>query len=144
MKYLIALAVLVVIGTLAFSSEEVEATPTSELPLVMGDSFMQPNMVYIPSLGKPYYDILSQYDWCIDTAYKIMRCESSLDPNAVNVNHRTRDYSIGLMQINLYGNLSSIRPDREWLLIPENNIDYAYIIYQKQGWNAWRNCYRQI
>jgi hypothetical protein len=144
MKYLIALAVLVIIGTLAFNSREVEATPTSELPLVMGNSFMQPNMVYIPSLGKPYYDLVSQYDWCVDTAYKIMGCESSLNPNAINVNHRTLDYSVGLFQVNLYGNLSSVRPSKEWLLVPENNIEYAYQIWLKQGYSAWRNCYRQI
>lgn len=91
-----------------------------------------------------YYRIIKQYDWDADLMYKIMYCESSGNPNAHNLNHRTRDNSVGLFQINLYGNLANTRPSKEWLIIPENNISYAYKVWKSQGYNAWRNCYRKV
>ncbi len=94
-----------------------------------------------------YYDLISRYDWDADSAYKIMMCESSGNPNANNFNHRTRDNSFGLFQINLYGNLANDRPSAEWLKVPENNIAYAYELYVKEGrrfgtTGGWFNCAR--
>ena len=89
------------------------------------------------SSSKSVRELINQYDWDSDLAYAIMMAESGGDPTAVNLNHNTADYSIGLFQINLYGYLSDGRPPREWLECPENNIDYAYRIYQRDGWTAW-------
>jgi hypothetical protein len=86
--------------------------------------------------------LIASYDWDYATAYRIMICESGRNPEALNDNPNTRDYSVGLFQINLYGNLRNTRPDEDWLRVPENNISYAYIIYQEQGWFAWLNCYK--
>lgn len=93
----------------------------------------------------PYYNLISQYDWNIESACKIMMCESSGDSSAYNLNHRTKDNSHGLFQINTYGSLKSERPSREWLLVPENNISYAYKIYIQEGrrfgtTRGWYNC----
>ena len=87
-------------------------------------------------------DILKQYNWNVDTAYRIMMCESGGNPLAHNHNHSTRDDSWGLFQINLFGSLKDSRPSSEWLVIPANNIDYAYNMYKRSGWTPWRNCSR--
>lgn len=72
-----------------------------------------------------------------EKALEIAKCESGLNPSAINDNPKTGDYSVGLFQINLYGDLAKERPSREWLLIPENNIQFAYELYLKRGWGAW-------
>ena len=70
-------------------------------------------------------------------ALDVAKCESGLNPLAVNNNPKTRDFSVGLFQINLYGDLAKKRPAKEWLLIPENNIKYAYEMYLRSGWSPW-------
>ena len=70
-------------------------------------------------------------------ALRIAICESGLNPNALNDNPRTSDYSVGLFQINLYGELAKSRPSEEWLRVPENNVAYAYEMYQRSGWTPW-------
>jgi len=86
--------------------------------------------------------LVNQYDWDTDKALKILFCESGGNPEAINLKHETRDYSIGLFQINLYGSLANERPSKEWLLVPENNIEYAYSIYERAGGfeNDWVKC----
>jgi hypothetical protein len=81
----------------------------------------------------------------VDNALKIIQCESGGNANAHNFNHRTRDNSHGLFQINNYGNLAHERPSREWLIIPENNVSYAYKLYLQEGGRfgttgGWFNC----
>ena len=84
-----------------------------------------------------YRELICSYGWNCNVAYAVMMAESGGNSNIVNFNHNTKDYSVGLFQINLYGNLALERPSEEWLKNPENNIEYAYKIYQKDGWNAW-------
>ncbi len=91
-----------------------------------------------------YYEIIDKYDWNTQIAYEIMKCESSKDPEAWNKNHRTGDNSWGLFQINIYGYLEDNRPPAEWLVVPENNIQYAYELYEKDGWKPWTNCYNLV
>ncbi len=75
-----------------------------------------------------------------DNALRIMECESHGDENAIGDGHLTfwrngKEYgsSYGLFQIrNLPG-----RPAPEWLLVPENNVQYAYKLYQASKWNPW-------
>lgn len=70
-------------------------------------------------------------------AIQIARCESGLRPDALNDNPRTRDYSVGVFQINLYGNLSKTRPSEEWLKNYQNNISYAHEMYLRSGFGPW-------
>ena len=76
---------------------------------------------------------LSKYDWHQGDAYKIMFQESSNDPSKINNNPATGDYSVGCMQINLIGAMRATRPAESWLLLPENNVKYAYQMYVAQG-----------
>lgn len=126
---------------------ENDISQTSDIVLLQGNTLLANNF-YVP---KPqilathidYFYLLDQYDWDSNLMYRIMLCESSGNPNAHNFSHRTRDDSWGLLQVNRYGALANIRPSAEWLKIPANNIEYAYSIWERQGYNAWRNCYRQ-
>ncbi len=78
-----------------------------------------------------------------EKALKIARCESQLNHLAVGdhkiayVKHG-KEYgkSYGIFQIrSLPG-----RPEPAELFNAEFNIEYAYQVYQKQGWEAWRWC----
>jgi len=73
----------------------------------------------------------------VNNALAVMKGESGGNPNSINDNPRTRDYSVGLFQINLYGKLAKSRPSEAWLLIPENNIAYASRVWKNQGWTPW-------
>lgn len=71
---------------------------------------------------------------------EIAYAESRLNPNAVNDNPATGDYSIGLFQVNLFGKLADHRPSKEWLLVPENNVKYAKQLYAERGFSHWSVC----
>ena len=85
-------------------------------------------------------EMLQKFDWDADIAWSVMNCESNGNPIAHNFSVETRDDSWGLFQINLYGDLATKRPSPEWLVIPENNINYAFQLYQQGGWEHWKNC----
>ena len=82
-------------------------------------------------------EILQKYGWNSELAFNVMDCESGGNPLAHNFSNITRDDSWGLFQINLYGKLKEKRPSPEWLVIPENNIKFAYELYLKKGWIPW-------
>ena len=88
--------------------------------------------------------MIRSYDWDYETAYAVMLCESGGDNKAVNDNPATKDRSIGLYQINLFGENALTRPDEEWLKNPANNIAYAYYLYQDGGWSHWQQCYNKV
>ena len=87
-----------------------------------------------------YRPLVEQYDWNVDVVLNIMRAESGCSPKALNNNSKTKDHSVGLMQINTYGSLSSDRPNPEHLFLPENNIAYAYELYKNGGYRHWSVC----
>lgn len=88
-----------------------------------------------------------------ELALAIAKAESGLNPKAMNTNSNTGDYSIGIFQINLIGNLFDGRLKRarhlgytgegtrealtEWLQDEDNNINYAYSMSRTNGWSAW-------
>lgn len=97
--------------------------------------------------------ILSKFGGEGELALAIAKAESGLDPLAMNTNAKTGDYSIGLYQINLIGELFEGRLKRarylgyeeeptrealaEWLQDEDNNIEYAYSMSRTNGWIAW-------
>jgi len=79
-----------------------------------------------------------------DNALKIADCESGFRPDRVNDNPKTKDYSIGLFQINLFGDLAKTRPSEQALKDPETNILWAKKIFDDRGGfaGAWSVCSR--
>jgi len=111
--------------------------------LVQRDTYAIKGQVYAVKTDY-YYELISQYDdWNSTIMYRIMECESKGNPEAHNFSHRTKDDSWGLFQINRYGKLS-YRPSAEWLKVPENNVEYAYEIFKKQSYGAWKSCYQSV
>ena len=86
-------------------------------------------------------DLVNEYPlWNTEKVVDIAFCESSFRPQVVNDNPTTGDYSIGLMQINIMGSLAKNRPSEEELKDPKKNIEFAYTLWQQQGYSAWKNC----
>lgn len=112
-----------IIGILLSTNPLKAESPTAELPKTTSCDY--------------YKSLIRQYDWNDDIAIKIMMAESGCNANALNNNPRTGDYSVGLMQINIIGNLSKERPSEAYLRDPRNNIAYAYKLYTVSGFRAW-------
>ena len=104
--------------------------------------FVKPQVLGTKKSEKcPYYELIAQYEWNTDVACAVMKYESRYDPEAHFFSHNTKDNSYGLFQINLYGDLAKERPSAEWLLVPENNAQYAYELWKKYGWKPWGVCH---
>ena len=101
-------------------------------------------VVYVPDFTTK--DGIEAYirskDWHDDDlAVRIAICESSLVPTAYN--GKGRDNSVGIFQINLYGSLAKSRPSKEVLFSAKENIDYAFYMYQKEGFKPW-TCLKKV
>lgn len=69
-------------------------------------------------------------------AIAIVRCESTFDPHATHRNRNgTVDY--GLFQINSGGTLQSLGLNAAEALDWQANIDAAYRLFRKRGWQPW-------
>lgn len=95
----------------------------------------------------------------LETAFRVVRAESGGRPGALNPNAKTGDYSLGLFQVNMIGNLGKRRNESylktygdigytgpESLYNPEINARIAYDI-SKSGtkWtNAWVNTSKKL
>ena len=145
MKYLlvILLVVIILLGVLTLGSEDVGSTNIGDKAFIevpVEPVFVEPQVLGTKK-GCPYYELIAQYEWNTDVACAVMKYESRYDPEAHFFSHRTKDNSYGLFQINLYGNLANERPSAEWLLVPENNVQYAYELWKKHGWRPWGVCH---
>jgi hypothetical protein len=93
--------------------------------------------------------------WSQNAAYNVMMQESRNDPNILNDNPMTGDYSVGCFQINLINaNLNdkyrvattlgytgglAIEPMVAWLKDPVNNVAMANALYNRAGnWGDWK------
>ena len=76
---------------------------------------------------------LAKYDWPRADAYKIMFKESSNNPQILNNNPATGDYSVGCFQVNLRGALAAGRPSEQELKDPVINVRWAYRHYVSEG-----------
>ena len=88
-------------------------------------------------------ELVSKYDWDVEVMVDIIFCESSFRPGVINDNPTTRDFSVGLAQINLYGVNAKHRPPVEDLIDPVKNIAFAYDLYSSGGFKHW-SCYKKI
>ena len=91
--------------------------------------------------------LVAEYDWPVHEVLAVMECESTGRPHAVNPTSGTA----GLMQVHP-GNMmradAYYRPLRDivqpgwsaaqrWLLVPENNLRAAYLMWEFSGWSQW-------
>lgn len=95
------------------------------------------NIDDLNTLCEPYVPLILKYNWNALIAEEVMFFESSCNPEAINNSTSTGDYSVGLFQLNLYGNLQKNRPSKKWLLDPAHNVQYAYYLYQIYGFYPW-------
>lgn len=79
-----------------------------------------PQQRRIPTYG-PWADLINQYPWPTQTAYRILQCESGGNANAYNA----RSGATGLFQI-LNG---------PW--DPRANVELAFRMWQKRGFQPW-------
>lgn len=97
---------------------------------------------------------VKKYSWPQSVALQIVGAESSHNPNELNDNPGTGDYSVGCFQVNLRGsaNLRAKYRDavkagytggmtvsglEQWLKDPANNVAVAHIMWQSQSWSPW-------
>jgi hypothetical protein len=77
-----------------------------------------------------------------ERAIRVMVQESSRNPAIHNYNPSTGDDSYGCFQINLAGNNKYSRPSPAELVIADNNVAFAYRLWQSTGWcstGGWLN-----
>ena len=153
MKSLIALILVMTTGAIIFAGNQTEQESNIQenmdsLIVVSGNSvtsastpLVTPKTIALGSftLRLDIYHLLAQYDWNYDLMYKIAFCESGFNPRAIG-DRNTAYHSYGLLQVR---NLPSRNYSIEELFDPERNIEIAYLIWQKQSYGAWRNCYNK-
>lgn len=94
--------------------------------------YARPDYVRSPrAVPTDWASLLSQYNWPVEQAERVLMCESSGDPSAVSPDGQ----NIGLFQINLV-HIGKLRGG-ESLLDPVVNVRIAYQIWADQGWGPW-------
>jgi len=149
LKLLILLILVIIIGMVATKDERqppnsIGGLEVSEyyIKAVSPPTFQSQEVLASSTIPDcPYYHLISQYEWHHGVACAVIRHESNNDPNAHFFSHYYGDDSWGLFQINLYGNLRHQRPSADWLVVPENNVAYAYEMWQIHGWRPWAVCH---
>lgn len=126
-----------------------------DLPIVLKPEPQKPQslplktpqaVVYTTTGTEQWRSLVSQYNWPVEQALAIMKCESGGRADARGDGHLTYmlngiEYgaSYGLMQIrHLPG-----RPAPSKLVDPKFNLDYAYGMYKSSGWGPW-TCARKL
>jgi hypothetical protein len=72
----------------------------------------------------------------VRTALRVAKCESHYKPHARHINKNgTVDY--GVFQLNSGGTLQSLGLTVQEALNYESNIQGAYRLYRKRGWQPW-------
>lgn len=124
-------------------------SPTAE-PTPTPKPATKPRKAVVNTAGvEQWREVVSRYDWPVEEALTIMKCESGGNESRINNNPRTGDYSVGLFQVNLIGKMRQTRPPETWLLVGENNIAHAYKMYSGMGrrfgtTGGWYNCAKKF
>lgn len=150
LKYILAILIFITLFLLSYNrgtaSEELR-TFDSNSSVLAADFIMPQKPRNAPSRGdcEAYRHIVERYDWDANIALSIMEAESRCDPSIVNDNPLTGDYSVGLMQINIYGANAKYRPSEQALKDPATNIDYAYSLWKSSGFQSqWGVCRKSV
>ena len=71
-----------------------------------------------------------------ERALAVARCESGLNPDAINTRNPNGTYDGGVFQINSVHRkrLESLGLDK---FDPEDNVKFARMLYDEQGWKPW-------
>ena len=96
---------------------------------------------YAPNTKVLLSQLSSQFEWNESEAHDIMVCESAGNPNSINWkdSHKECVGSYGLFQ------LSCDKGTPDELLNAERNIEIAYNLWQKNGWQKdWTNCFNKM
>ena len=86
-----------------------------------------------------YRQLISQYEWNVEVALKVMYAESGCNPSAKGDNRVIGGIyapSCGLFQIRTLAG----RPTCEQLQNPTTNIEWAIKLYRASGWQPWSVC----
>lgn len=125
---------------IASSDEEVQTEAKVEAKPVEEMATPRPSH---PVGCENYRSLLERYHWNVDTMLKIMFAESRCNPAAIGDDYPIRGLhapSCGLMQVRTLTG----RPDCQSLQDPSTNIEWAYKIYQSQGYRAWTVCRTKV
>lgn len=90
-----------------------------------------------------YVAEVQKYAWNVSVAVNVMRAESGCNPTAIGDNYPINGLhaaSCGLYQVRTLTG----RPDCETLKNPATNIQWAWRVYQSQGWSAWSVCRTKV
>lgn len=90
-----------------------------------------------------YVAEVTKYAWNASVMVRVMSAESGCNPQAVGDNYPIRGLhapSCGLFQVRTLAG----RPSCEELKNPITNIQWAWRIYQSQGYSAWSVCRTKV
>ena len=153
MKPLSGLLVLLMIGSIIFNEiQPEEQAPIQEntytFTIIDGNAIKAnttpttPKIQVLASFSYDWdiYTEIAQYPlWDADLMTRIAFCESGFNAHAIG-DRNTAHKSYGILQIR---NLPSRNYPIETLFDPAENIRIGYDIFLKQGYGAWKNCYRK-
>lgn len=71
-----------------------------------------------------------------DTAVLIAKCESGLNPNALNTKNKNGTSDGGLMQINSVHDTRLLELGLDKFNV-DDNLAFARILYEERGWKPW-------
>lgn len=131
---LIFLLLLVGIGWVVRSTEMIWPVPMGAVQVVKQAYAVEKPVYVVPETIED--KIRTTFKEDPETAVRIAKCESGLNPKAKNKTSSAR----GLFQVMQ----SWHRINEKWLLNEDINIQVAYQLWQEQGWNPWeasRHCW---
>jgi len=118
------------------NNNEEKANPTIEIPITETRPVLIPQISQdvLPEIETIVKEI-EKYDWDVAIMLKIVKCESSFNPKAINWDDATiTGYpSMGVLQLN--------RPYDEKYFDYKINIAEAYDLYLKRGYQPWSCSY---
>lgn len=138
MKQVFILVMMIVIGGNILKNAE---QYNSEHPLVYTAEaqVIEPRVVLIGTTTKEKSieeKIIETFPEDAETALKIAKCESELNPSAVNNRNKNGSVDKGLYQINSVHDKRVRELDLD-LFDTDDNLKIARLLYEEHGWKPW-------